>query len=186
MRRGFFTIFTLVLATTITISACKAKWLSNEGPTPDSTHARGAGGAIEDKWETTSIDAEGFDLSRFGSLRARIMNGIFKDINSIVVVKHGKILIEEYFNGADPNTLHDIRSAGKSLTSALVGIAIDKGLIKGVDERLLSYFPGVECSNDWDPRKDDITLKHVLSMSFGLAEPGEYPAWENQRWYTVH
>jgi len=186
MRKKFITIFALVLATAIAISACKAERPSNETLTPDSTHPRGAGGAIDDEWEMTSFDTEGFDSSRFDLLRARIMDGTFKDINSIVVVKHGKILIEEYFNGADPNALHDIRSAGKSLTSALVGIAIDKGLIKGVDERLLSYFPGVECSNDWDPRKDDITLNHVLSMSFGLAEPGEFPAWENARWYTVH
>jgi CubicO group peptidase (beta-lactamase class C family) len=163
-----------------------AEGLSNEGPTPDSTHEREAGGAVDDEWDMTSFDAEGLDSSRFGVLKARIIDGTFKDINSIIVVKHGKILIEEYFNGADSHALHDMRSAGKSFTSALVGIAIDKGLISGVDERLLSYFPGVECNNDWDPRKDDITLKHVLSMSFGLAEPGEYPAWENHRWYTVH
>ncbi|MBW2647490.1 MAG: serine hydrolase [Deltaproteobacteria bacterium] len=151
MRRVFFTIFTLVLAFTITIIACKV---------------------------------EGFDASRIGLLRARIMDGAFKDINSILVVKQGKVLIEEYFNGEDPDTLHDIRSAGKSITSALVGIAIDKGLVRGVDEKLLSYFPGVECHNGWDPRKESITLKDVLSMSFGLAEPGEYPSWENRNWYT--
>ncbi len=186
MRRAFFKFFTLVLSTTIAISACNAEGLSNESQLPDSTRARGAVGAIDDEWEITSFVAEGLDSSRFGLLKARIIDGTFKDINSIIVVKHSKILIEEYFNGANPYALHDIRSAGKSFTSALVGIAIDKGLIKGVDERLLSYFPGVECSNDWNPRKDDITLKHVLSMSFGLAEPGEFPAWENARWYTVH
>ncbi|MCK5849972.1 MAG: serine hydrolase [Kiritimatiellae bacterium] len=153
MRRWYFTILTLVLATTIAISAC---------------------------------NTEGLDSSRFGLLKARIIDGTFKDINSIIVVKHGKILIEEYFNGADSRALHDMRSAGKSFTSALVGIAIDKGLINGVDERLLSYFPGVECNNDWDTRKNDITLKHVLSMSFGLAEPGEFPAWEDANWYTIN
>jgi len=150
MRRGFFTIFTLVLATTIAISACYAEGLSNEGSTPDSTHEREAGGAVDDEWDMTSFDAEGLDSSRFGLLKARIIDGTFKDINSIIVVKHGKILIEEYFNGADSHALHDMRSAGKSFTSALVGIAIDKGLINGVDKRLLSYFPGVECNNDWD------------------------------------
>jgi CubicO group peptidase (beta-lactamase class C family) len=163
-----------------------AEGFSNEGPAPDSTNERGPGGAVDDEWEMKSFDAHGHDSSRFDLLKARIMDGTFKDINSIIVVKHGKILIEEYFNGADFHTLHDMRSAGKSFTSALVGIAIDKGLINGVGERLLSYFPGVECNNDWDTRKDDITLKHVLSMSFGLAEPGEYPAWESRRWYTVH
>jgi len=135
---------------------------------------------------TGTCEAGGFDSSRFGLLRARITDGTFKEISSIIVVKHGEILIEEYFNGTDPDALHDIRSAGKSFTSALVGIAIDQGLINGVDDQLLSYFPGVECTNDWDPRKDDITLKHVLSMSFGLAEPGEFPAWENARWYTMN
>jgi len=186
MRRWFFTIFTLVLATVITIGANKAEGLSNEGKMADSTNTKERFVEINDEWEMTSFDAEGFDSSRYDSLRTRIIDGTFKDINSIIVVKHGKILIEEYFNGTNSHALHDMRSAGKSFTSALVGIAIDKGLINGVDERLFYYFPEVECSNDWDTRKDDITLKHVLSMSFGLAEPGEYPAWENHRWYTVH
>ena len=106
MRRGFFTILTLVLATTIAISSCKAEGPSNEALTPGSTHPREAGGAIDDEWEMTSFDAEGFDSSRFDLLKARIMDGTFKDINSIVVVKHGKILIKEYFNGAGPNVLH--------------------------------------------------------------------------------
>ena len=186
MRKGFFAILTLVIATTISVSACMAEGLSNDAPTPDSTNEWGAEEAVDDEWEMTSFDAEGLDSSRFGLLKARIIDGTFKDINSIIVVKDGKILVEEYFNGADPYTLHDIRSAGKSFTSALAGIAIDKGLIKSVDEELLSYYPGVECSNDWDPRKNDITLKNVLTMSFGLAEPGEYPAWENRGWYTMH
>ncbi len=186
MRRGYFAIFTLAIATTISISACRAEVLSKEDPTPYSTNESWAGGAIDDEWEMTSFDAEGLDSSRYGLLKARIIDGTFKDINSIIVVKNGKILVEDYFNGADPYTLHGIRSTGKSFTSALVGIAIDKGLIKSVDEHMLSYFPGIECSKDWDPRKDNITLKHVLSMSFGFAEPGEYPAWENSRWYTEH
>ena len=130
--------------------------------------------------------AAGFDAGMIESLKARIMDGTFQDINGIVVVKQGKVIVEEYFNGEGPDTLHDIRSAGKSITSALVGIAIDRGLVPGVDETLRPYYPGVQCPDGWDPRKDDITLKHVLSMSFGLAEPGEYPAWENRSWYGRH
>jgi len=186
MRRCFYTIFTLVLATAIVISVRNAQRHTNDGKLSGLTHTKEVVVGIDDKWDMTSFEAEGLDSNRFAFLKACIIDGSFKDINSIIVVKHRKILIEEYFNGADSHALHDMRSVGKSFTSALVGIAIDKGLINGVDERLLSYFPGVECSNDWDTRKDDITLKHVLSMSFGLAEPGEFPAWENARWYTVH
>lgn len=85
MRRKFLTIFSLALATTIVISACKAEGLSNEIQSSDSTRARGAVGAIDDKWEMTSFDAEGLDSSRFGLLRTRIIDGTFKDINSIIV-----------------------------------------------------------------------------------------------------
>jgi len=148
MRKKFITIFAIVFATVIVTSACKAAAPSNETQTPDLTHQSGGEkGTIDDEWEMTSFDDE-FDSSRFGLLKVRILNGTFKDIDSIIVVKHGNILIEEYFNGATPYTMHDIRSAGKSFTSALVGIAIDKGLINGVNDRLLSYFPEIERSND--------------------------------------
>ncbi|MEA3358641.1 MAG: hypothetical protein U9R17_04440 [Thermodesulfobacteriota bacterium] len=103
MRIGYFSIITLVIATTIAIGACKEKEIPNEGPSRDSTHARSAGGALEDERETKAIDTEGFDLSRIGLLKTRIMDRTFKDINSILVVKQGKILIEEYFNGEDAN-----------------------------------------------------------------------------------
>ncbi|MBC2703687.1 hypothetical protein [Desulfobacula sp.] len=121
MRRNFFLIITLVITAIITLVDSHAKEIQNKG----------------------------FDRVRIELLRARIMDQTFKDINSILVTKKGKILIEEYFNGEGPDTLHDIRSAGKSITSALVGIAIDKGFIPGVDEKLLSYFPGIECQNGW-------------------------------------
>lgn len=135
---------------------------------------------------TNANDSIMYDAGRIELLKESIRDRTFKDINSVLVVKHGKIVIEEYFNGEGPDTLHDIRSAGKSITSALVGIAEDKGFTQGVDATLLSYFPGLKCLNGWDPRKETITLEHVLSMSFGLAEPGEYPSWENRSWYTTH
>ena len=186
MRRGYFLIITLIIAATIANVTCKAKGILYEDSSRDPTNARSAGGALKNEGEAKVIDSERFDPSRISLLKARIMDRTFKDINSILVVKQGKILIEAYFNGEGPDTLHDIRSAGKSITSALVGIAIDKGFVSGVDEKLLSYFPGIECRNGWDPRKETITLKHVLSMSFGLAEPGEFPAWENRNWYTLN
>lgn len=186
MRRGYHPIINLVVIATIAIYACKAKGISNESPIRDSMQTQSAGGALKNERETKVFDTEGFDLSRIRLLSERIIDRTFKDINSILVVKKGKVLVEEYFNGEDADTLHDIRSASKSITSALAGIAIDKGLVRGVDEKLLSYFPGVECHNCWDSRKETITLKHVLSMSFGLAEPGEYPSWENRGWYTTH
>lgn len=158
MRRLSFLLITLVMPAILTLSEGLAQGLQDTG----------------------------FDRVRIELLKARIMDQTFKDINSILVAKKGKLLIEEYFNGEGPDTLHDIRSAGKSITSALVGIAIDKGFIPGVDEKLISYFPGIACQSGWDPAKEKITLQDVLTMSFGFAEPGAYPAWENRNWYTLN
>lgn len=179
-------IISLMIAATIALGTDKANGISHKDSSHDPTYTGSAGGALQDEREAKAIDSEGYDAGRIRLLKESIQDRTFKDINSILIVKQGKVLIEAYFNGEGPDTLHDIRSAGKSITSALVGIAMDKGLIRGVDEKLLFYFPGIDCHNGWDPRKETITLKHVLSMSFGLAEPGEFPSWENRNWYTLN
>lgn len=121
-----------------------------------------------DDWRSTSFEAEGLDPVRLHELRNHILDGTYKMINSVIAVKHGKILIEEYFNGTDRFTPHDVQSVGKSFASALVGIAIDRKLIDGVDDKLLPFFPEIDKGEGWDIRKDDITLKNVLTMSYGL------------------
>jgi CubicO group peptidase (beta-lactamase class C family)/predicted GIY-YIG superfamily endonuclease len=121
------------------------------------------------RWERTTYAAEGADPTPFDQLKSRIEADRFRQVRGILVARDGKILFEEYFNGSDPELLIDIRSAGKSYTSALIGIAIDRGLIPGVEEKLLTYFPEYQATPD-DPKRD-ITLRHVLMMSFGLAEP---------------
>ncbi|MGD1947474.1 MAG: hypothetical protein ACFB0A_14725 [Croceivirga sp.] len=70
-----------------------------------------------------------YDSIFIRKLNQKIADDYFKDITSIVVVKEGKLVIEEYFNGANRNTLHDTRSVGKTLTSTVMGIAIDEGYI---------------------------------------------------------
>lgn len=184
MRRVYFPLIALLIAIAVTIGTCKAMGSSNENAPLELSHERSSENAFENGKETETVGTKGFDSLRIESLKARILDRTFKDINGILVVKHGEVLFEAFFDGEGPDTLHDIRSAGKSITSALVGIAIDKGFILGVDQKLLSYFSGVSrCRTGWDPRKAKITLKHLLSMSFGLAEPGEFPAWESNGWY---
>lgn len=123
---------------------------------------------IEDGWVPTSFADEGLDPARFESLKARIRDGTFRKVDGILVVKGGKILIEEYFNGFDRDTIHEIRSATKSIGSSLIGIAIDQGNITGVQDRLYAYFRDYESIQNWNVTKNDITLEHVLNMSTGL------------------
>ncbi|MFM9910494.1 MAG: serine hydrolase domain-containing protein [Chitinophagaceae bacterium] len=105
-----------------------------------------------------------YNKRKIEELNKAIAQNTFKEITSIVVIKEGKLLIEEYFNGAGRNTLHDTRSVGKSFSSALMGIAIKDGYIKDVDQSLHSFYNLHQYSN-YSLEKDSITIKNLLTMS---------------------
>jgi len=81
-----------------------------------------------------------------------------------VVIKNGKLLLEEYFNGSGRDSLHNPRSVGKTFASAMMGVAINDGYIKSEDETL-SHFYDLKTFNNYSPKKEGITLKSLLTMS---------------------
>ncbi|MEM8929678.1 MAG: serine hydrolase [Acidobacteriota bacterium] len=106
------------------------------------------------------------------------------DFRGLVVLKDGRLVVEEYFYTYWRDTIHDIRSAGKSVTSLLFGIAIDKGYVDSADQRLVELFPEVSSRTGTDDGFADITLRHVLTMTSGLDadddrndSPGRTGAW---------
>jgi CubicO group peptidase (beta-lactamase class C family) len=101
----------------------------------------------------------------FDAVDAAIRAGDFKKITSVLVARDGKILHEAYFNGADATTLHNTRSCTKTITGALVGIAIDRKLIPGVSAPVLPYFADRQPLQNPDPRKAKITIEDFLTMS---------------------
>lgn len=105
-----------------------------------------------------------FNKKKIEELNKSIAQNSFKAITSIVVVKDGKLLLEEYFNNTDRNTLHDTRSVGKSFTSALMGIAINDGYIKNENQTLNSFYDLTRFSN-YSAKKDSVKLKDLLTMS---------------------
>ena len=130
-----------------------------------------------DGWETASMEAENVDPVPIGKLMERIKNNDYKNIHSVLLVKGGKLVVEEYFPGRDSNgkfhvfnrdTRHEMHSVTKSVNSILIGIAIDQHLIGGVDETLPSLFP--EHADVFsDHQRDGIRLKDLLAMSPGLS-----------------
>ena len=98
-------------------------------------------------------------------------------LRSLVVSHKGTIVLERYFNGARAAQAANIKSASKSVISALVGIAIGKGHIKSVDQKIVDYFP--ELANDPEPRKRDISIEDLLTMRSGLESTSgrNYGAW---------
>jgi CubicO group peptidase (beta-lactamase class C family) len=148
-----------------------------------------------DGWETAHLS----DVNINGAPLVRMMREYFgtrtRDVHSILIIKDRKLVFEVYFPGYDygpgnagwrgpylyfnKDTLHCLHSATKSFTSAMLGIAIDRGFLPDENERMFSYFP--EYSHLWDEQKDKITLKHLLTMTSGLEwNEGDIPLTDEQ------
>jgi CubicO group peptidase (beta-lactamase class C family) len=108
-------------------------------------------------------DSVRIDRAAVASLITELRADERRDLNGVFVSIDGATALEEYFNGEGPDTLHDMRSAGKSITSLAVGIAIDRKLIRGVDVPLTTLLPEPAA-----PDKAQIKLEDVLTMRSGL------------------
>jgi CubicO group peptidase (beta-lactamase class C family) len=99
-------------------------------------------------------------------------------LHSVLVSWRGTLILERYFNGARAGHLANIKSASKSIISALVGIAIHRGLISGVKQPIASFFPGYLERAD-DAEKRGITIEDLLTMRSGLEGTSNrnYGAW---------
>ena len=85
---------------------------------------------------------------------------------SIVVSREEKVVYERYYNGHAADSLCNNQSLTKSIVSLLIGIAIDKGYIRSIDEPIVHYFPSL--SKDPDPRKQRITIRDIMNQASGL------------------
>lgn len=90
------------------------------------------------------------------------------EIHSILVVKDEELILEEYFDTYSRNTQHDLRSVTKSIRSILAGIAIDKGYIESLDDPFLKYLKSHSPKKNKDHRKEEISIRDLMTMSTGL------------------
>lgn len=115
------------------------------------------------EWNIVSPHNVGMDIEKLSELDRQIKSH-YKNINGIVIVKNGSIAYENYYKGYKDSDVHHVASVTKSVVSALVGIAIDQGYIKSVDQKVLEYFPEYQ-SADKDFLKKAVTIKHLLTMT---------------------
>lgn len=113
------------------------------------------------------ISKDSYDAEKIRDLNRKIAENLYKEITSIVVIKNGKLLIEEYFNGATRASLHDTRSVGKSFASAMTGIAIGDGYLKSENQTLKDFYDLTKYAN-YSAKKSDVTIKSLLTMSSGF------------------
>jgi CubicO group peptidase (beta-lactamase class C family) len=97
-------------------------------------------------------------------MESAVRAGEFKKITSVLIARQGKLVYETYFDGSDA-TLRNTRSATKTVTGMLIGIALDKKLLAGVNEPVLKFFPDKTPLANPDPRKERITIEDFLTMS---------------------
>jgi CubicO group peptidase (beta-lactamase class C family) len=98
-------------------------------------------------------------------------------LHSLLVSRHGALVLERYFHGAHAASFANIKSASKSVISALVGIAIEQKLLPGVKAPIAPYFPELAAISA-DARKRTITIEDLLTMRSGLTDTNQaYGSW---------
>jgi len=121
------------------------------------------------QWKICSPSEQGLDSDKLAELVDLIREGKrYPRIQSLLIVRHGCLVVEEYFNNWKAERLHILQSVTKSFTSALIGMAIARGEIQGVDEKILDFFPDMEAIAHMDERKASIRLKDLLTMRSGV------------------
>ncbi|MEJ9111734.1 serine hydrolase domain-containing protein [Bacillus paramobilis] len=83
----------------------------------------------------------------------------YKNINGMLVVQRGNVVFEKYYNGYSPNNAFHIASVTKTIISALIGLCVDKGYIKSVDQKVMEFFP------EYNINSSEITVRHLLTMT---------------------
>jgi CubicO group peptidase (beta-lactamase class C family) len=136
--------------------------------------------ARDDGWPVASINEDKLiDRAELCRMADRLAASSDANVHSVLVARGGKLVFERYFRGSDEinshpvgkvtfdaDTLHNVKSVSKSVASLAVGIALDRGLIRSINEPIFSFFP--ELSDLRSPEKERIQLLHVLAMSMGL------------------
>lgn len=123
--------------------------------------------SLDDGLPVGNIAQSGLDIGLLNEMMRRIIAGVYPNVHSILIVKEGKLVFEEYFYDYTADSLHQLRSATKSFISALAGIAIHEGYIKSKNEKVLTYFPEYQLSN-MSPLKNKITIEDMLDNQSGL------------------
>lgn len=134
-------------------------------------------------WEVSKEKINGETIR---NLNQKIAENRFRNITGIAVIKNGKLLLEEYFNGSGRDSLQDTRSVGKSFSSALTGIAIKEGYLKSEYQNLKEFYDLKKFKN-YSSQKDNVTLKTLLTMSSGFDgndEDSESPGNEENMYPT--
>lgn len=119
-------------------------------------------------WRTATPAEAAMDEGLLSMAVARITSGEIRDIDALLVVRHGRMVLERYFGDSHRDDLHTMQSVSKSVTSLVVGAAVADGLLS-LDDRVLATLPQpYRVVANAEPRKANITVAHLLGMRSGI------------------
>jgi len=122
----------------------------------------------QDQWSIARVETVGLSVAPLQMMASAISSEAFPKTGSILIARHGQLVYEAYFDHSEWTSLRNTRSASKTVTGILIGIAIDKGYLSGVTAPILPFFPDKQPLQHPDPRKDQITVEDLLTMSSPL------------------
>ena len=150
---------------------------------------------LDDGWRAGNSEDVGRSSGALEAMTEALHRDEYPNVHAVLIAKGGRLVYEEHFDGTaivweggqrkttsarlDRETLHDVRSVTKSVTSAVFGIAMESGAIESVDESLFDYFP--DFAQLATPEKQEIKLRHVLTMSAGLEWTEVLEDWDDEQ-----
>ncbi len=139
-------------------------------PTPEATPTSLTGSRDTnwptESWQTSSPQEQGVDAGQLDAMMSAVEEQSLR-LNGILIIRHGAIVFEHYSGSSGQTSRTEIFSCTKSFTSTLIGIALDKGLLKSIDQPVLELFADRSFENV-DERKQAMTIENVLTMTPGL------------------
>src|SRR5204862_4731425 len=130
----------------------------------------GAPLARDDGWPTATLDEVGIDRSAIEKMVQWILNTPMESthnlqVDGILIARHGKLVLEEYFHGEHRDKPHMTRSAAKSVTAILAGAVMQAGAPLKLSSPVYEVMNGGKFPTDLEPQKRSMTLEHLLTMS---------------------
>ncbi|MBV6505197.1 MAG: hypothetical protein ILNGONEN_00755 [Syntrophorhabdaceae bacterium] len=142
--------------------------LSCDSPQATRPESFSAPESLNDGLQTARPRDVALDEDILASLVNRVRTNAIRSQHSLLILRHDRLVLEEYFNGSSRNDVHTLQSVTKSVTSLLIGAAIQRQNIHGVDESIVNFFSEYMSLQNVDSRKTSMTLRHLLTMESGL------------------
>ena len=174
----------MILALIILLSGCDSANLFEADIPPEELQAVDYTPLPGEDWDVSTPEEQGLDPLLVAELYHHAAE--LETLYSLLVVKDGNLVAEDYFNGGSVDKQTLVQSASKSYISALVGIALEQGCLSSIDQKLVDFFPEL-ADQITDPRKKEITIREMLQMRAGYPDEetdqaylealywGEYP-----------